>query len=99
MWGGLRDFGRPCFLEGYGGIEVHRSLKGPQSLAPCAQIKIIDFGAACDLSTGVNFNPLYGMLDPRYAGELGTWCSGAQPVMQCHGWHVHRAPWLGGGTC
>jgi hypothetical protein len=31
------------------------------------QIKIIDFGAACDLATGINFNPLYGMLDPRYS--------------------------------
>ena len=34
------------------------------------QIKVIDFGAACDLSTGINFNPEYGMLDPRYSGEL-----------------------------
>lgn len=33
------------------------------------QIKVIDFGAACDLSTGINFNPEYGMLDPRYSGE------------------------------
>ena len=31
------------------------------------QIKIIDFGASCDMSTGINFNPLYGMLDPRYS--------------------------------
>ena len=30
-------------------------------------MKIIDFGAACDLSTGINFNPLFGMLDPRYS--------------------------------
>ena len=29
-------------------------------------LKIIDFGAAVDLCTGINFNPLYGMLDPRY---------------------------------
>lgn len=35
------------------------------------QIKLIDFGAACDLCTGINFNPEYGMLDPRYAGEGG----------------------------
>lgn len=34
---------------------------------PPLQIKIIDFGAACDLATGINFNPLYGMLDPRYS--------------------------------
>jgi hypothetical protein len=32
------------------------------------QVKLIDFGAACDLSTGINFNPEFGMLDPRYAG-------------------------------
>ena len=31
------------------------------------QIKIIDFGAAVDMCTGINFNPLYGMLDPRYS--------------------------------
>ena len=30
------------------------------------ELKIIDFGAAVDLCTGINFNPLYGMLDPRY---------------------------------
>ena len=28
-------------------------------------IKLIDFGAAVDLCTGINFNPLSGMLDPR----------------------------------
>lgn len=32
------------------------------------QVKLIDFGAACDLCTGINFNPEFGMLDPRYAG-------------------------------
>lgn len=32
----------------------------------CMQVKIIDFGAAVDMCTGINFNPLYGMLDPRY---------------------------------
>jgi hypothetical protein len=30
------------------------------------KVKIIDFGAAVDMCTGINFNPLYGMLDPRY---------------------------------
>lgn len=30
------------------------------------EVKLIDFGAAVDMCTGVNFNPLYGMLDPRY---------------------------------
>ncbi len=35
--------------------------------AHAAQVKIIDFGAAVDMCTGINFNPLYGMLDPRYS--------------------------------
>ena len=29
-------------------------------------VKIIDFGAAVDMCTGINFNPAVGMLDPRY---------------------------------
>lgn len=33
-------------------------------------IKIIDFGAAVDMCTGINFNPLSGMLDPRYRCRL-----------------------------
>lgn len=28
-------------------------------------VKLIDFGAAVDMCTGINFNPLSGMLDPR----------------------------------
>jgi hypothetical protein len=46
----------------------HALHNSPPTPLPLAQVKLIDFGAACDLCTGINFNPEYGMLDPRYAG-------------------------------
>lgn len=36
-------------------------------ITSAGKVKLIDFGAAVDMCTGINFNPESGMLDPRRA--------------------------------
>jgi hypothetical protein len=67
---------------------VHRDLKPENLLITSAgRVLIIDFGAAVDIRTGINFNPLSGLLDPEYAAPeefvLPTTFPRAPPPAAC----------------
>ena len=46
---------------------VHRDLKPANLVLMGNKFKLVDFGAACDLRTGENYDPEQGLLDPNYS--------------------------------
>ena len=46
---------------------VHRDLKPANLVLMGKRFKLVDFGAACDLRSGENFDPEQALLDPKYS--------------------------------
>jgi len=46
---------------------IHRDLKPANLVLMGNKFKLVDFGAACDMRTGENYDPEQGLLDPNYS--------------------------------